>query len=545
MMKIENEGLLQLILNNVNILIIFIDEDFTIQYFNEVMVKDLGYSSKDILGREIKDFIYLEDRKNFYVFLDKTIESQSDCVELRILHHDGHVMETRVSSRLVNLQEEGRKIILTFTDITTQKRYESKLKLDDERLTSLLKLSSLKELPEEEFIDHAIEECVRLTESKIGYLHFLKEDEKTIQSHRWSKNIEEFCTSESTFHSSMDKAGVWADSIRQRKPIIHNYYFKLPNKKAEVPLGHIPFRRHMSIPIFDGGKIVGIVGVGNKSELYDTSDVHQLSLFSENVWRIIKEKRTDAQLRAMLEKQKKYTDVILQNSQFKTEFLATMSHELRTPLNIIIGFSDILIEKLYGDINDDQMDFLDNISSSATHLLHLINHIIDISKIESGKIELYRKQFRLKEIVNQIQSTIMPLYEEKHLEFSVQGLSQEQDQLIYADRLRLKEILYNLLSNAIKYTIKGHVQLKIHEWEDYWQFDVIDTGIGIEKKDFPLLFKEFQRIDNEYVNATPGTGLGLSLTKRLVQLHGGKIWFESEIGKGSSFMFTIPKNVNL
>lgn len=229
-----------------------------------------------------------------------------------------------------------------------------------------------------------------------------------------------------------------------------------------------------------------------------------------------------------------------QISQFKTEFLSRMSHELRTPLNVIIGFTDILLENLYGEVNEEQRKFLKNISSSSTDLLDLINDILDISRIESGKIKLFLTEISLNDMLFQIKSSVKPLYKDKKLKFKILGINHNQK--VMADPIRFKEILYNLISNAIKYTIKGEITLKFSETKEYWNFEVKDTGIGIAEKHYPLLFRDFQRIDSGYVKSIPGTGLGLSLTKRLVNLHGGNIWFTSELGKGTIFTFTLPKN---
>lgn len=244
-----------------------------------------------------------------------------------------------------------------------------------------------------------------------------------------------------------------------------------------------------------------------------------------------------------LAKQSTYLDQILKSSQFKSEFMATMSHELRTPLNAIIGFSELLIEKLYGELNDKQLEFLDDIHSSADHLLDMINRILDISKIEAGKLQLNIELVSLNEIVNQVEVSFRPTYSKKNLDFFVKGLDTET--LIYADPARLKEILMNLVSNAIKYTNAGAVTIECNQTDNNIEISIIDTGIGIAKKDHDRVFKEFERIENELSQATQGTGLGLSLTKRLVNLHGGNISFTSEQEKGSTFTFTIPKRIGV
>jgi len=250
-------------------------------------------------------------------------------------------------------------------------------------------------------------------------------------------------------------------------------------------------------------------------------------------------KLSTQELNSALELKELLLDQILKASQFKSEFLASMSHELRTPLNSIIGFTDILLEGYYGKINEKQDQYLNDVRSSGTHLLDLINKILNISKIEAGEIELNIEKIQLKNVINQVKNTIKPLYKEKKLKFEIIGLDEEK--VIQADSTRFKEILYNLLSNAVKYTKAGGFKLEILEHEHHWEFNIIDTGIGIAKEDFDLIFKEFKRAKSDYVASVEGTGLGLSLTKRLINLHGGNISFTSELGKGTTFTFTLPK----
>ncbi len=244
-------------------------------------------------------------------------------------------------------------------------------------------------------------------------------------------------------------------------------------------------------------------------------------------------------LKESLDQQKLYMNEILKASQFKSEFMSTMSHELRTPLNSIIGFIDLLLEENYGKINNDQLTFLTDIKASSIHLLELINHLLDISKIEAGEIKLNLKKVPLKLLLDQLNSIIKPLIAEKKLYFKMNDFNSNLE--INVDPLRFKEILYNLISNAIKFTKKGGIRLNIMETEDNYRFEIMDTGIGIARKDFDLVFKEFKRIDDPYVKIIPGTGLGLPLTKKLVNLHGGNLKFTSKYGKGSNFIVTLPK----
>ncbi len=239
------------------------------------------------------------------------------------------------------------------------------------------------------------------------------------------------------------------------------------------------------------------------------------------------------------EQQKLYQEQLLKSSQFKSEFMASMSHELRTPLNSIIGFTDVILERISGELNEEQDKYLTNVKTSALHLLDLINDVLDIAKIESGKMEMNIEDVNLGIILSQINTMIKPIYEKKNLKFEIPKF--DKDKVIRVDRLRFKEILFNLLSNAVKYTIEGGIKLEFSEDDHDWKFNVIDTGIGIKEEDYPLIFMDFKRIQSAQVNKIEGTGLGLSLTKRLIEYHGGNISFTSTFGKGSTFTFTIPK----
>jgi PAS domain S-box-containing protein len=223
----------------------------------------------------------------------------------------------------------------------------------------------------------------------------------------------------------------------------------------------------------------------------------------------------------------------------KSEFLATMSHELRTPLNSVIGFSDLMIAGNVGEISEKQKKFLGNISMSGKHLLALINNILDISKIEAGKMELSCETFAVAETINEVKQLISPLVEKKGLKT---GFSLDEKLVnIYADKIRFKQILFNLASNAIKFTpAGGMITISSQICGEMAQFTVRDTGIGIKAEDQHKLFKPFTQLDSATNRMYEGTGLGLSLVKSFVELHKGKIWFESEIGKGTAFTFEIP-----
>ncbi|SDF80137.1 PAS domain S-box-containing protein [Methanolobus vulcani] len=226
----------------------------------------------------------------------------------------------------------------------------------------------------------------------------------------------------------------------------------------------------------------------------------------------------------------------------KSEFLATMSHELRTPLNAVIGYSDLLLEESYGNLNDQQKKSLGHISHSGKHLLKLINDILDISKIESGKMELHYEEFLVENIFGNVLNIVSPFARKKDIELDT---SIDPETLyLTADKVRFKQILFNLASNAVKFTPDGgHVTLKACLDGDMAEFSVLDNGIGISSDDLEKLFMPFQQIDSTISRKYDGTGLGLSLVKRFVEMHGGDVSVESELGKGSVFSFRLPLDV--
>ena len=225
-------------------------------------------------------------------------------------------------------------------------------------------------------------------------------------------------------------------------------------------------------------------------------------------------------------------------SRHKSEFLANMSHELRTPLNAIIGFSQVLRERMFGEINEKQQEYLEDILSSGNHLLSLINDVLDLSKVEAGQVELEINPFSLREALER--GVVM--VRERAMTDGVQ-LVLELDpaaELVEGDERRIRQVIFNLLSNAVKFTPPGgRVELKSARLDGEVRVSVIDTGPGIATEDQERIFEEFQQTEAG-AGQREGTGLGLALSKRLVELHGGRIWVDSEPDGGSTFVFTLP-----
>ena len=229
-----------------------------------------------------------------------------------------------------------------------------------------------------------------------------------------------------------------------------------------------------------------------------------------------------------------------QSSRYKSEFLANMSHELRTPLNAIMGFSEILLDLTMNLTAGERTEFLRNIHSSGQHLLGLINDILDLAKIEAGKMDLHPEEMPVMEALQEITAILDPMARQQGLQLRTVGAADAG--VIKADRSKFKQVLYNLLSNAVKFTpAPGTITVSVKDSSEQLTVSVEDTGIGMKAEDLPKLFREFEQIDGSYTRRYQGTGLGLALCRRFVEMHGGRIWAESQFGKGSIFTFTIPR----
>lgn len=255
----------------------------------------------------------------------------------------------------------------------------------------------------------------------------------------------------------------------------------------------------------------------------------QLKILKENIL-----ERTKT-LEVIKEQNKK----ILEADRIKNEFLANMSHELRTPLNAIIGFSEALSLKIFGDLNEKQAEYVRDINSSGIHLLGMINDLLDLSKIESGKMELNKENFNVKLAISEALNIISPLVSSKNQNIKFE--CKDESLIINADKRKFHQILYNLLSNAVKFTPEsGSIELKAVKDGKSLKISVKDNGIGIAPEFHEKIFGKFQQVDSSQSSKQGSTGLGLTITKEFVKLHGGKIIVESKLNKGAVFTFTLP-----
>jgi signal transduction histidine kinase len=326
-----------------------------------------------------------------------------------------------------------------------------------------------------------------------------------------------------------------ARSIARRAVLHYPDIANDPDVPPGVSLGSdaVGVKAAMVAPMLWEGKGIGAIFVGRDYVgPFSEKDIALVKTFADQAVIAIQNARLFHEI------QDKSQQLEVANKH-KSEFLANMSHELRTPLNAIIGFSEVLLERLFGEVNEKQADYLNDIHSSGKHLLTLINDILDLSKIEAGRMELEPSSFE----VSSALSNAMTLVRERAQRHGI-ALGQQVDPKlgeIIADERKFKQILLNLLSNAVKFTPDGgRVDVLARREDSNAVISVHDTGIGIAPEDQATVFEEFRQVGRDYTKKQEGTGLGLTLTKKFVELHGGRIWLESEPGKGSTFTFSIP-----
>jgi len=309
-----------------------------------------------------------------------------------------------------------------------------------------------------------------------------------------------------------------------------------------------------AVPLRSSGKIIGTLIVASRSlHSFSSGDIHLLNTIGEGLgpalknaelYEALREKnrQLDEQNQELRRGQRKLlekTTEVEQASRLKSEFLANMSHELRTPLNVIIGFSELMLDQVPGPTNKKQRQCLEDVLNSGRHLLGLIDQVLDLSKIESGRTELKLAEVALLEVIESLKNTMLPILKPRNQSLKIRV--EEGLPPVCADKAKLRQVFFNLLSNSSRFTPEGgKISIEatsngIHCW-----VSVIDNGIGIKKEDQERIFEPFCQLDSASTKGGNGTGLGLVLVRQIVEKHGGQIWVESEYGKGSRFTFTLP-----
>jgi PAS domain S-box-containing protein len=485
-------------------------------------------------------FYYGEYRTAIETALREAIElGKTYDLELQMITAKGNHKWIRTIGHPVMENGKVVKVRGSFQDITDRKQAEEELKRNEARMMTLLELNKMTSATVQDITGFALEEAIRLTESKIGYLAFLNEDETILTMYSWSKSAMEECRiSNKPLIYPVDTTGLWGEAVRQRRPIITNDYQEPNPWKKGYPEGHVSITRHMNIPVFEGERIVLVAGVGNKTEHYDESDVNQLTLLMEGMWRIIQRQQAEEKIRQLNEELEQR--VVERTAQLKSAnkeleaFAYSVSHDLRAPLRAIEGFSRFLLEDYAEKLDDEGKRLLNVIRTNTHHMDQLIIDILGLSRVSRTGMKLSR--IDMTALVNSVYHELASPEIQKKFTFSVFALPDA-----FGDPTLIRQVWVNLISNSIKYTFpKEERRIEIGSRVESGMniYSIKDTGVGFNPNYTHKLFGLFQRLHKS--EEFEGTGVGLAIVQRIILRHGGKVWAEGEVNKGATFCFSLP-----
>ncbi len=521
--------------------IIIFAETGNIEFINDELLDLTGYKSEEITT--IEQWVNLAYKEKAVEMLENfqqvfLIDRKTDFGEHLIYTKNNEKQIWHFNTAPLGKTAEGKTIIICMAmNLTKRKAAEEEIKLNDKRLESLLRLSHYKASTVVEFLDYALEEAVLLTQSKIGYIYFYDEKTELFTLNSWSNSVMEECTiAEKQRVYQLEYTGLWGEVVRSRKQIIvNNFTAKNPLKKG-YPNGHAKLLKFMSVPVIVDNKIIAVVGVANKETDYNEADAKHLSLMMDSVWRITERIETGIKL-------ENYAEELKISNAAKDKFLSIIAHDLRNPFNAFLGITDIIIEDIETLSKTEILDFVNDLNIALKQQFYLLNDLLHWAKLQSKNFNLTTANANVKIEVNYVMEQLA--FNAAHKQVLLTN-DVNNNICVIADINMLRLILRNLISNSIKFTNSyGIITISANILPNFIEIAVADTGVGIAANDLNNLFKNNIRYTTDGTKNEKGTGLGLLLCKEIVEKHGGKIWVESELNKGTKISFTMPKGQTL
>ncbi len=523
------------ILNNSRDYIALANPQGEIIYLNPGGAKMVGYNDpREILGMNITDSHTPEDTARVLkegvpiAMTEGTWRSEN-----RLKHRDGHLIPVDQTIFVIRDDEgEVQTLATIMIDITEQKEAERQLRQRAAELQTVAEVSTSAATVLEP--QELLQEVVDLTREDFNLYHahiyLIDEAGEFLKLAAGAGEAGQQMVAEGWSIAANSETSLVARAYRNREGVIVNDVREAPDF---LPNPHLPgTRAEMAVPMIAGDRVLGVLDI-QSAEVgrFTPQDVNIQTTLAGQVATALDNAR-------LFQEAQQVADRLREVDRMKSEFLANMSHELRTPLNSILGYTQLLLLDLEDTLPQESLEDMQSIHLNGQHLLSMINDILDLAKIEAGRLNLNFEELEIGMLLESVQASNSGLFLEKPLELVID--MEENVPVIWADSVRMTQVLNNLVANAVKFTDEGQITIRAYQQDDGVKIEVEDEGIGIGEEDMDKLFERFRQIDGSYTRQAEGTGLGLPITRHLVEMHGGAITVESEVGSGSTFTIHLP-----
>ena len=550
-------------IENSPVITVITDLDGKIEYVNPTFCKITGYSNEEVIGGNARILKSGKMPDEIYKNLWETIsKGQPWTGELLNKKKNGELYWESVSiSSIKNKENIITHFIGIKEDITSKKNSENDMQLFITRLKSIINILEYHKEDLQDFLDYALEEAIKLTNSKIGYLYFYNEETKVFTLNSCSESVNPLCAiANNNTICEFEETGIWGEAVRQSKPIIVNDFLSPNELQKGYPEGHAQLNKFLTVPVFNSGKIEAVIGVANKENDYNNADVLQLTLLMDSVWKVVDKKRIDNKVQTLLKNEietKKLLQISLEQKSSlieelelikidlensireKDKFFSIIAHDLKSPFTGFLGYTRIMAEEIDELSITEIHEISQRMQSSANNLYTLLENLLEWTKVKRLDVNLENNLQRINTLIINNINIIKARADIKEIRLI---FNNDKDVYLNIDTNIINTVIRNLLSNAVKFTHQGgSVIIQIIDSLDEAIISIIDNGIGIPKEMIKQLFEIGYKTTRQGTANETSTGLGLLLCKEYVDLIGGRIWVESQVNLGSTFYFTIPK----